>query len=733
MRYHRNITPPANTRRIGDLGSDERFVVHRVGTALLRLVDRFGLLDEETLNAVVWVLGGGGGTVEKILVEAGRSTGFDVEAVLEGSRWKGRLDAGELVERVSNESPSVRKAVLAGITAHLARRVEALRPRSPSKMERSLESVQRAFELTDTERELLLLLFLCVCWGPVETYFEDHLGCTCLAGWRYLATALGTTPHEVARAASGTLVRMEIIDVHGGRLSVSDAYQAILRDPLRDPLPDGLYRAIPRESLPLDAHEVSPDVVRHIVKLLKARKRTPTHLLLYGQAGAGKTSFARRLAHESGLPPLEVPPDDHDRTTVRRAGIVACLRLKNEGNGVVVVVDEADALLNTQTSWWSRGESQDKAWLNDVLEQPDSRVIWVTNSIDGIEESVMRRFTFSLRFEPFTKRQRVQLWDRVLRRRRVRRFFSASEIAALAARYDVSAGAIDLAVREAASGAKRSKAGVHRAVALALDAHEALRHGGRAPVRKERVDPDYSLEGLNIEGDVGALMKRLRAFDRYLRRPDDPRRLCMNLLFHGPPGTGKSELARHIAERLDRELIVKRASDLLSPWVGETEQSIAAAFRNAERGDAVLVIDEIDSLLYDRAGAVRSWEVSFVNELLAQMERFRGILVATTNRLDALDEASLRRFGEKIGFGFLTPDGTEVFYRKMLSSLAGGRLDDASRNRLRSLTNLAPGDFKVVRDRHAMSESKPSHATLIGDLEAEAAVKQIGKSRRVGF
>ena len=74
----------------------------------------------------------------------------------------------------------------------------------------------------------------------------------------------------------------------------------------------------------------------------------------------------------------------------------------------------------------------------------------------------------------------------------------------------------------------------------------------------------------------------------------------MNLLFYGPPGTGKSELARYIAGTLNRELICKRSSDLLDPYVGMTEQKLAQAFFEIETQEAVLVMDEADSVLASR-------------------------------------------------------------------------------------------------------------------------------------
>ena len=122
------------------------------------------------------------------------------------------------------------------------------------------------------------------------------------------------------------------------------------------------------------------------------------------------------------------------------------------------------------------------------------------------------------------------------------------------------------------------------------------------------------------------------------------------LCFYGPPGSGKTALAEHIATTLGQPLIIRQASDLLGKYVGETEQTMAAMFREAEAESAVLLLDEADSFLQDRRGAQRNYEVTEVNEMLQGMERFKGIFICTTNLLERLDQAALRRFTFKIQF-----------------------------------------------------------------------------------
>ena len=270
---------------------------------------------------------------------------------------------------------------------------------------------------------------------------------------------------------------------------------------------------------------------------------------------------------------------------------------------------------------------------------------------------------------------------------------------------------------------------------MALDAYKKLDNDGIEPRKKEKIEKDYSLDGLNIEGDLPAVINQLEEFDRYLRdaREDDQRNF--NLLFYGPPGTGKSELARYLALHLKREIICKRLSDIFDCYVGSTEKNIASAFSEAESEEAILIIDEADSVLFSRDRAVRSWEASFTNEFLTQMERFRGILICTTNRLRDLDNASIRRFNQKIGFHYLNPEGNIVFYRKMLASLTDETMSNGVETELKKLASLAPGDFRVVRDRYAFYQKKKvGHEMMLQALKQEISAKILHEGKKhIGF
>jgi SpoVK/Ycf46/Vps4 family AAA+-type ATPase len=244
----------------------------------------------------------------------------------------------------------------------------------------------------------------------------------------------------------------------------------------------------------------------------------------------------------------------------------------------------------------------------------------------------------------------------------------------------------------------------------------------------------YSLEGLNIKGDVGLdrILEAVRNFQKERergvpsRQADRPR---MNLLLWGPPGTGKTEYVKYLGAELKSKVVVKMGSDLLDKYVGGTEQRIADAFAEAEAEKAILFLDEIDGLLQSRTRADHSWEVTQVNELLHQMENFGGVMVGATNFFDSLDQAVLRRFTFKIEFGYLDDAGKRKFFERTF----GAKLSESERSRLDAVANLAPGDFRTVRQSLYYLGSGVDNAMRIGELEKESGVKSATKRHRIGF
>ena len=121
-------------------------------------------------------------------------------------------------------------------------------------------------------------------------------------------------------------------------------------------------------------------------------------------------------------------------------------------------------------------------------------------------------------------------------------------------------------------------------------------------------------------------------------------------LFDGNPGCGKTLAASYIASELERDLLTIRVHDVISCWVGSTERQVRALFEKARDRDAVLLLDEADSLLGSRGDADRNYEVRFTNTLLDLIERHQGIVILTTNRVVSLGHALESRLTLRMQF-----------------------------------------------------------------------------------
>lgn len=633
--------------------------------------------------------------------------------------------------------------------ASLACRKAARPARLPQSFKNAEQHLENLFGLNRTAVDICIFTFMTNAFGPVENYFSDSIGADRFNGRRLLAQMLDISP-GVCRKTISELRRLGILDGDSHYLRMEDKIFDLWDESNPDKAAQLFCRPLSGETLPLTAFPIPREDVEHVMALLKPRKGSkkspescrPVHILLYGPPGTGKTTFARSLAGHFGLKAWAVPSRFDDEDVSRRASLNACIHLADRHPGAFVLADEAERLLDSNIN--SGRKSQDKAWINELMEQPGRRIIWVTNQVEHIEQAVRRRFSYSIHFEEPSLSQRKMLWEQILERHKARAGMDDSTLQLLLKNYAPPAAVISEAVRQSKQIAARGgKKAFTRSVLRIVEAHDTLKRDGRPRRRKPGGARGFTLDGISLKTEAGetpraaldALLRRLKNADALMRsdQENESASSC-TMLFYGPPGTGKSALARHLAQELDRDCLTKKASDLLSPYVGESEQNIAAAFRQAERDGSLLLIDEADGFIFSRGMAVRSWESSMVNEFLTALEDFRGFCVCTTNRRDDLDSAAIRRFSFKVGFDYSGPEQIISLYRALLAPLADSPLEAPLERELMRIKSLTPGDFHTVRARLALEKNgKIQPAELIAELKAEVQNKLEKAGRNIGF
>ena len=484
---------------------------------------------------------------------------------------------------------------------------------------------------------------------------------------------------------------------------------------------------IPFETLAKDR----PEADTLVYLLANHDYKKPLNILFYGRAGTGKTELSKALANELGLKMYTIKaPAEQDRfggdggmydAILRRR--VRTLRLASwqcENANAIILVDEADQMLN----WLEKG------MLNMLMEDIHTPIIWISNSMTFVEESTRRRFDFSMEFKNFTAEKRALQLHSVLNALHVPDMISEEEIQNIAAEYPVTVGGYTKAVQNAIPAAKQDKGIAVSVIRKMLDAHANLLNIARDNTREKTTHaPAYTLTGLNIDQSIDDIVEIAENFNGIWDKLNDKDAAqSLNILLYGAPGTGKTEFVRFLARKLNRNLVVKRASDLLGMYVGETEAKIKAAFEEAEERKAILFFDEADSFLNDRNGAVRNFEVTQVNELLTQMENFNGIFIAATNFNTRLDNASRRRFALKVKFDYLTREGIETVWHSFFPKLECPA-------QVKHMTTLAPGDFSAVYNQLRYLPAHKLTAECIADaLEKEVEAKEgCDNKRRMGF
>ena len=472
-----------------------------------------------------------------------------------------------------------------------------------------------------------------------------------------------------------------------------------------------------------DYSHISPslDILRPYLRHATATGRCGVNVFLHGSPGTGKSQLARALAAELGCELFEVASEDADGDPVNGERRLRAFRAAQSffaQRQALIAFDEVEDVFNDGDSFFGRKSTAQvrKAWINRMLEENPVPTLWLSNSIRCLDPAFIRRFdmVFELPVPPKKQRERIlrENCGDLLDAGSISRIAESEKLAPAVV---TKASAVVRSIRDELGHARAGEA-FERLIGNVLEAQ-----GHRSPVQNDpnRLPDTYDPIFIHADADlnrVAAGIVKARSG-----------RLCL----YGPPGTGKTAYGRWLAQQLDSPLVVKRASDLMSPYVGENEQNIARAFRQAAQDEALLLIDEVDSFLQDRRGAQRGWEVSLVNEMLTQMESFSGVFIASTNLMTGLDQAALRRFDLKVKFDFLRPEQVWELLRRHCIALNIGTPQPDLLPRVMRLFQLTPGDFAAVLRQHRFRPIE-SPAAFVSSLEAECAVKESGKAS-IGF
>ena len=225
----------------------------------------------------------------------------------------------------------------------------------------------------------------------------------------------------------------------------------------------------------------------------------------------------------------------------------------------------------------------------------------------------------------------------------------------------------------------------------------------------EKLKPVRSLDELclapeplaRFQRTIAAISGRKRMLANWKLDPGLVGRAQAVCLFHGSSGTGKSLAAEVLAHQLALPLWRIEAAQIESPYVSESEARLQRFFASVKGEPAVLLLDEVETLLMNRStttGSTKRYQDNFVNTFLRELDRFEGILVMTTNHADSLDPAVERRIQFRMEFESPTAEVRSQIWSTLL-----GKAPIPGRESL---------DFMAVANRYAFSGGRIRNAFM---------------------
>lgn len=497
---------------------------------------------------------------------------------------------------------------------------------------------------------------------------------------------------------------------------VTNIVEQIFNEPIsKEKILNYVAKPIKRGTLNLDDFAYMKDDIDALIRFCK-KVKNPS-IFLYGKPGVGKNEIAKLLAKELNRELLEVLASniDYDEDDKHNECNFLLAQKIFDKNKYMILLDECEDVFPEYSMRFFMEDKPSKHSQNKMLESIKIPSIFLSNS-SNIDPAFLRRFDIVLEIKAPPLKKQKELIENALNKSN---FKLKDEIIEQISSARISQGILLNAIKVAKAMPKSTQEKY-----FLKTINEQLKPQNKRLNPPISYKTPYNMGLINADMDMQTLANNLKNVSCGAR-----------ILCYGMPGSGKSEFAKNLAKVLKKEIIIKKGSDLLSMWVGGSEKNIARAFELASESNSILVFDEVDSFLQDRKGASNSWEITQTNEMLTQMEGFEGIFIATTNFMDNLDSASLRRFDIKVHFKPLDLKRLcEAFslYAEFLGLSDYRVFIESSKRDLNMLKNISLGDFSLIA-RSARFDKIGSCEELLNKLQNEERLKSENSAREIGF
>jgi ATP-dependent 26S proteasome regulatory subunit len=491
----------------------------------------------------------------------------------------------------------------------------------------------------------------------------------------------------------------------------ADSYQELMVD---------IFSIMPKASLKLkDFPHLELEHLSQFLSIAVKESISATNVLLFGESGVGKTELAKTLAALAKAQLISISAKGNELRDpcdeLQTQSNVAHLRLQyhglmqsmlNNDNSSILLVDEAEDLFHEYYS----GIKVSKERLHQVVEANKTPTIFITNHIEDLPHSFIRRCVV-LHITSPPRNIKLDLLSKPLVGLRISQTFreSLADIEPLTPAHITSAAHVAKTIGLTGKAAEQC---VHQHIEQTLNACNL-----QSTVPHYHAELPFDKQFINLKGELNSIDELIKAVTTF-----DGNRA---LLF-GVPGTGKTALVNHLAQCLEQELITVKCSDVLGKYVGESERNVARIFSQAREQNAILFLDEVDSLLSSRSSLTNQFERQLVNEFLQQIEQSELTIFAASNHAQMIDKAALRRFDFKLTLDYLNQQQVLKLYQDVV-----GKISNEEQQQLIQMKQLTAGDFAIVARRNRLSRKPLTHVQNIHLLQEENNSKEQSKS--IGF